>query len=326
MLPQSTANIPTVWAPDGTPCEPLAPGSPAWYRTMSASKVAAVLDASDYDSPRSLWNKMAGLDYVPDDGDDTTRRGHYLEPAIAAWYGDQHPDWIVAEAFPWVSTAYPWAIATPDRHVHTVDGRLVLLECKSSTKPDEWGAPGTDEVPTGYYWQCQWQMFVTGCTEVHVAMIGAFLAFAEYRVERNADDIAWLLRQCGQFMASLPSEEASTGAPYAGSPPPVDGHRETLPSVQRVYGKALTGETTADVGDAADEYLAAFHGQQAAEERKRRATAAMLDAAGTADRLVQGEQTIATVSITKTGTASVRPNPGAVKATRHVSTVVEDRF
>jgi putative phage-type endonuclease len=320
MHPQSTAPESATHAPDGQPCEGSAPGSPQWYATMSASKVAAVIGVSDWDSPRSLWNKMAGLDWVPDDGDDTTRRGHYLEDGIRRWFADQHPDLTITGGHEWESIEYPWAHATPDGHAFG-DAPMALVEIKTSTKPDEWGQPGTDEVPTGYYWQCQWQMFVTGCERVHVDMLGAFLEFAEYVVERSEADIEWLLQQCQQFVASLPGHRTPEG-----TPPPVDGHRETLPSVQRVYG-APEGDKPYEVAEhLATEYLASFHGVQAAEARKREATAVLLDVARDAKRLVVGEQTIATVSVTKAGAASVRPNPTAVKAFRPRSVALESRF
>jgi putative phage-type endonuclease len=324
MHPESTAPESAPYAPVAESClTPSLPGTPEWFRTMSASKVAAVLDASDYDSPRSLWNKMAGLDYPGNDGDDSTRRGHYLEEPIARWFADQHPEGEVLPACEWRSTAYPWAHATPDRHfwVTGEDGepQLRLVECKSSAKPDEWGRPGTDEVPTGYWWQCQWQMFVTGCDVVHVAVLGAFLRFDEYVVHRNDEMIAWLLRETSSFMDSLPSD----GKP--GNPPPVDGHQETLASVQRVYG--APEDRAVDVGEElADGYLAAFHAVQAAEEAKREAACHLLEAAAGGNRVVVDGRTIGTISVTKAGAASLRPNPTAVKESRHRSAVVEDRF
>ena len=36
------------------------PGSPAWTRRITATKVAAILGVSPWDSPRSMWAKMRG--------------------------------------------------------------------------------------------------------------------------------------------------------------------------------------------------------------------------------------------------------------------------
>jgi hypothetical protein len=66
----------------------LVPGSPEWCAEMTASKVAAVLGLSPWDSPYSLWYQMAGQ---VDRGIETVNqtRGHYLEPAVAAWVADR---------------------------------------------------------------------------------------------------------------------------------------------------------------------------------------------------------------------------------------------
>ena len=74
--------------------EPLVPGSPEWLQRMSASKIAAVVGLSPYQSRYSLWMQMAGLAPQPVQTK-AMSRGHYLEPAIAAWFADQHPDWTV---------------------------------------------------------------------------------------------------------------------------------------------------------------------------------------------------------------------------------------
>jgi len=39
----------------------LEPGSAGWYQFMTASKVAAAMGLSPYESPFSLWHRMAGL-------------------------------------------------------------------------------------------------------------------------------------------------------------------------------------------------------------------------------------------------------------------------
>ena len=39
----------------------LVPGSPEWQRTITASRVGAIMGASAYDSPTSIWHQLAGL-------------------------------------------------------------------------------------------------------------------------------------------------------------------------------------------------------------------------------------------------------------------------
>jgi putative phage-type endonuclease len=282
----------------------LAPGSPEWMLTMSASKIAAVLGLSDYDSPRSLWNKMAGTD--PGTGEtDVTRRGHYLEPAIRAWFTDQHPDWTVDDGGMHAHPDLPWATATPDGHVTLPDGTLELLECKSFQKTGDFGAPGTDEIPMAYRVQVMWQMFVTGARRCHVATIGPWLDFATYVVDYDEADAALLLREATAFMDSLP-----TGThPQR---PPADGHRETLPSIRRSLGP-MEDETVEVAKSVAQAYLVANAAAKAADEAKRAASAALIDALGAGKRATCEGTPIATLSTGK-GAPSLRPNPTTAKA------------
>lgn len=69
-----------------------APGTREWAQRMTASKVAAVLGVSKWESPYSMWLRMKGL--VPaDDGRNANdkARGHYLEDGVVRWWIDQHP-------------------------------------------------------------------------------------------------------------------------------------------------------------------------------------------------------------------------------------------
>ena len=132
------------------------PGSREWHRLITASKVPAILGLSPWQSPYSLWMEMAGR--VERHGETTTtRRGHYLEPAILAWWHDQHPDAWAVRIDEWVS-AVPWGGATLDALALMDDGSQVIVEAKSAAYRDDWGAPGTDEIPEHYKAQVLWQL------------------------------------------------------------------------------------------------------------------------------------------------------------------------
>lgn len=202
------------------------PGSEAWMRYVTASKIAAIMGHSTYDSWFSLWHRMNGSMEV-DPGDVTTQRGTYLEPAILAWFNDQHPEWTLKRTGFWVHETIPWAGASPDGIVVTDDGTAAVVEAKSSGLSYEWGEPGTDQIPLGHYDQVQWQMFVTGLRRAYVPMIGAGLAFAEYVVEYNADHVGAMIARATEFMASLTSGMKP-------SIDPLDGHLMTYRAIQEL--------------------------------------------------------------------------------------------
>lgn len=123
-------------APTGVLLGPrMEPGSPDWLATMSASKIAAVVGLSTYESRFSLWHRMSGL-IDPEPDDDEKRRGHYLEPAIARWFADQHPEWVIEPTGTWGHQDRPWQTASPDRLVHrNVDDPAPTASPDPSRKP-----------------------------------------------------------------------------------------------------------------------------------------------------------------------------------------------
>jgi hypothetical protein len=136
-----------------TPLPDLQPGSEAWQRRMTASKVAAVLGLSPWESRFSLWHRMAGL-IDPQEPTDATRRGHYLEDAVASWFADQHPEYLIDKGRAWAHEERDWQAASPDRllrdrtrFIQADPGPHAVLEVKTTADADEWGPSGTDQIP-----------------------------------------------------------------------------------------------------------------------------------------------------------------------------------
>jgi len=283
----------TATAPAAVLLPTVEPGSEEWLRRMSASKIAAVLGLSTYESRFSLWHRMAGLT-EPEPDDDLKRRGHYLEPAIAAWFADQHPDWQVDTTGTWVHPERDWTAASPDRLITTETGEVRLLECKSAAEPSEWGEPGTDQIPAGYRAQVQWQMDVLGVRVCHVAVLTAYLSFAEYVVTYDPDDATFMRTRAAEFMASLPGGKAPRR-------PDIDGHSATYQAVRELHPDIDGGDYDVPA-PLAERYCAARHALKAAETNEREARAELADAMGTAKRAVFDGDVIATRAAKQGGT------------------------
>lgn len=260
----------------GIPIEPMVPGSPLWLSKMSASKVAAVLGLSPYDSRFSLWHRMAGN--VPHDPDGATpelRRGHYLEPAIAHWFADQHPNAVVQPGGAWQHPECDWYTASPDRLI-SVPGTELLegVECKTEADGDGWGDELTDQVPVEVRAQTMSQMDVVGTRRTYVAVLLPFLEFRQYVIEFDQAEADLIRFECEQFMAEL----------QAGILPNLDAHAATLqtvrqlhPDIDRLSDVELTPELYLD-------YTTACADEKAAKDAKRLATAQILDFMGNARR------------------------------------------
>ncbi len=218
-----------------------APGSEEWMQYLTASKIGALMGHSNYDSWFSMWHRMKG-NILPDpDDSDEAKRGHYLEPSIAAWLADR-PELEGHDLVPtgmWVAKDQPRYGATPDRlAIPTLDAqklgaKLALVECKSSNKDWEWGTEGTEEIPLEYYDQTIWQLrcvrtHYPEVEGVHVGVITNGLNFRYYYVPWDADYAEVLERRAGEFMAALDAGESP-------SIDPMDGHTQTYVAIKKMH-------------------------------------------------------------------------------------------
>ncbi len=267
----------------------MTPGSPEWMRLMTASKIAAVVGLSPWESRFSLWHRMAGL-VPPDPDSDVKRRGHYLEPAVVAWWADQHPEWKVKNGGTWVHPEDARFAASPDQVVLTgvddIHNWLRLLEVKTSTADDQRGAEGTDQIPPHYFVQCQWQMECTGTSVCHVALLDAWLTFREYVVEYDPQEAAGLRAEAAAFMDSLP---------WGSNPrkPDLDAHGATYQAVRALHPQIEDQDVELE-RDLAEAFCAARHGKRAADDQYVRACSQVANAMGRARRARYLDHTIVT--------------------------------
>lgn len=251
-----------------TELQKIEPGTEPWLRLMTASKVAAILGVSSYDSPRSMWHRMRN-DLPHEEATAVQRRGHYLEDGILRWFADEHslePGQLEPQPMFYLED---WAAATPDG-VTSIDGELALVEAKSARDLDEWGDPGTDQIPATYLIQCYWQMHVSGIHRCYVPILGTFLDFAEYVVDYDAEIGAALEQRCRDFMESLRDD----------APPAIDDSKPTYEALRKLYRSIDDSEVELDE-DLAVRYLDAINLRKDFEADERLAKSQVLEALGT---------------------------------------------
>jgi putative phage-type endonuclease len=280
------------------------PGSAEWLQYMTGSKIAAVMGLSPYESRFSLHLRMQGRvegKVVTDE----MQRGHYLEPAIRAWFCDQHPGWGLHKTGMLASRTRDLHAVSPDGLITADRGELRLFEAKSAMFADEWGEPGSGEIPIGYRCQVMWGMDLLGVKVAHVAVLTGQLTFVEYVVEYDADDAALLRKSADDFLAEL----------AAGERPDIDGHSETYEVIKAMHPEIapMTVEVPEDLFRLYCQSKAAV---QAAEFEARRATSLVADHMGRAQRAVFAGRALASRQAKKGGTPYVvaarsLPNPSA---------------
>lgn len=271
----------------GIPIEPLTPGSPAWLSKMSASKVAAVLGLSPYDSRFSLWHRMNGtVEHDLDGATPELRRGHYLEPAIAAWFADQHPDATILAGGCWQHPDADWYTASPDRLMVTGAGddrEYAGVEAKTEADSDKWGDADTDQVPVEVRAQVMSQMDVCGTRRTYVAVLLPYLEFRSYVIDFDQTEADYIRGQCTEFMDTL----------ARGERPNLDDHAATYQTLRALHPDIDGADVELDYPLVID-YCTAKHALKAAKADDQRVTNLMADAIGTARRGRFLDQTIAT--------------------------------
>jgi putative phage-type endonuclease len=252
-----------------------APGSPEWLRFMTASKIAAVVGTSPYESKFSLWHKMHGdipSGHVTDNP--IFNYGHYLEPVLLKWFGDQHPELTVTPGR-WVQSGDIFG-ATPDGIV--AGAREGIVECKTSRLSWEWD----NGVPAGYYDQVQWSLFVTNEQTCWVVADVA-MEFREYEIARDEVRIQFLVNEAVSFMESIRQDEA----------PPIDGSAHTYQAVRELHPE-IDPEDVEIPDDLAVRWLDERESLAEFTEREQRAKSEIAALMGTARRAVWNGHTLFT--------------------------------
>jgi putative phage-type endonuclease len=286
-------------------------GSPEWHAArahrLGGSSIAAVLGLSPWQSPFSLWCQMAGL-VEPEAQTTEQARGHYLEPAVAAWFADQHPEWDVFETGTWVNRDHRHQLANPDRLIryYRPEGGWpvgwydievsALLEIKTDADGSDWGQPGTNEIPLYYRTQVQWYLDTLGLQRAHIAVLTGRLEFREYVVDYDPADAAFMRAAAVEFLDSL----------LWGEMPDLDAHPATYESVRRLHPQIAAKNdpgADADVDDGlAVEFLDALAEADSAADRAQLARTRLLDAMGTSRRARWRGHTLATRQAKQGGT------------------------
>lgn len=265
------------WHFDRAGVKGITPGDEVHQTLMTASKISATFipSRSPYESYYSQFLKMSGVIAPLPPNQEVLDRGHLLEPAVADWFQSQHPELNIRDprGKVWFYDQLKGYGATPDRYLEQGGQVLALLEIKTSTNPDGWGEPGTEEIPPHYYDQVQWQMLCTGVPVAYVARLSSGLRFTEYRVEANRQWQEKLLATADDFMEAI-----RTGQQPSVTDP---AHTATYEAV-RVLHPEIDGTEVELPAELVREYLEANEADKEAKKRLQGAKSLVMEAMGMA--------------------------------------------
>lgn len=258
---------------------------------IGASDAAAACGLSRWRTPLDIYREKRG-EAEPFEGNEFTKWGNYLEPAIRQEYANQTGRPVRLPEGTVRHPVHGFMICHPDGV--TDDGWL--FEAKNTRFGDGWGIPGTDDIPVEYLVQVQHSMFVTGLIVADVAVLIAGSDFRIYTVHADLDMQALLIRAEGELWRRI----------VAGTPPPP----RTLNDLTTLYGSVSEPVTVEASGEVIARLTALREARATIKELEAGAEAlevAVKDAMGTADTLTYAGQTIATWKSTARLNAAGQP-------------------
>lgn len=149
---------------------------------IGGSDAAAIAGLSKWKTPLDVYRDKLGLSEMQKENK-FMRFGNILEPIILKEYSEITGN-KVCTAKMQTSKKYPWMIGNIDGWAF---GKNIVVECKTASiyTLEQWGDPGTDEMPTEYLLQCAHYAIVCDASKVDLAVLIGGNDFRIYTYERN---------------------------------------------------------------------------------------------------------------------------------------------
>jgi len=193
---------------------------------LGGTDIGAILGLSPYKTPLELWSDLVSGEQPASRDLIHLRFGQHAESFIASEYERatglftaQHSPTLFHKKLGFMfGHVDRFVLDTPDTPA-VVDGTITankLLECKTSSafSKNDWGEPGTDQVPPLYLVQCAWYLAITECQAADLAVLIGNSDFRIYTIERDMELEGLILSHAQHFwhehvIAQIPPEPIS---------------------------------------------------------------------------------------------------------------------
>jgi putative phage-type endonuclease len=175
---------------------------------LGGSDAAAALGLSPWKTPLALYLEKRG-ELGPVDETEAMRWGSIHEPAILNAYAERAGVPLVAHPPLIRHPQYPWMFASLDART----GERVV-EAKTARSAEDWGEPGSDEIPEAYLLQVQHYMLVTALPIADVAALIGGNDFRIYTVEADRELHEMLIEGEHEFWQRVQREDPPAAQSY----------------------------------------------------------------------------------------------------------------
>ena len=178
---------------------------------LGGTDIGAILGLSPYKTPLELWSELVSGEQPASRDLIHLRFGQHAESFIASEYERATNLFTTVHSPTLFHKKHGFMFGHVDRFVletpdtpAVVDGTITadkLLECKTSSafSKNDWGEPGTDQVPPLYLVQCAWYMAITECQSADLAVLIGNSDFRVYTIERDMELEGLILSHAQHF-------------------------------------------------------------------------------------------------------------------------------
>lgn len=194
---------------------------------ISGSRIAAVAGLSPFLTVHDVWMEIFGLKPESEKTPDLLR-GIHLGPAICRWYQDITKTkvlYVGSREKLYVHPEEPIVYCHPDGVIKKQDKAIKVLEVKCPRFSNDWGEPGTDQIPEYYLPQVMWEC---ACVQVSECDVASLL---------NSDLNIYTVRYDPELFRALVEIAKKFWAEYVETqtPPPVDASTSARNMLMRLY-------------------------------------------------------------------------------------------
>src|SRR5574343_982245 len=177
---------------------------------IGGSDVAAILGISPWKSDYQVYLEKIG-EAGPKKQNDAMSYGLLVEPVIRQWYTNETANVFIIPHGPIASKKYPWMRATLDG----VTRAPRVIEIKTARSSQDWGEPGTDEIPDYYAAQVHHYMVVTEIPVCDVVVSFAGSMPVIYSVEWDQEIADMLIEREADFWRRVEERDPPEATTYA---------------------------------------------------------------------------------------------------------------